>query len=948
LPLSPNTRLGPYLIVGSLGSGGMGEVYRARDSRLGRDVALKVLPQDLRADPEFSARFAREARTLSQLSHPNICTLHDVGRDGDVEYLVMEFIEGETLHARLQRGALPVRDVLDHADQIASALVEAHRAGLVHRDLKPANLMLTNRGIKLLDFGLARPAQPADTQASPEEAGDAPTMAAPLTEQGAILGTFDYMAPEQLEGREADARTDLFAFGCVLYQMATGEPPFPGRDIVARLGAMVGGGPLAPSRRNRAIPKGLDAIVARCLESSPEDRPATAAEVVEALGALRRWPREEGVQELLRLCEASLFLEEGRDSWSAFELAAEIEKLAPDDPIVRRLQPSFASEVSITSEPEGAEVFAAFYGDPPGEEIGLGRTPLCGIHLPRGLTRLRLERPGHRVVHDLLWTLGQNMDNATIEGELTWHYSLRPEGELPEGMEEVPPGGFTLYMPGLDHLGAEPTGAFLLDRHPVTNREYKRFVDDGGYEREEFWRETFLEEGVELGRTEAMSRMVDTVGRPGPAGWMMGEYPAGDDEHPVSGVCWYEAAAYAAWAGKTLPTIFHWNRVAMPICSALIAPPANFSGRGTVPVGQTRSFNRFGVHDLAGNVREWVLNSVDPPARRFILGGGWNDPGYAFVDAYAQPAFDRSATNGFRCMRAIEPDPNAAQLERSIPLPFRDFRSEEPVPDQVFDHFRRQFQYDRMPLDTTLVAEEELPTGPWRTYEIDAAYGGERMRVHVFLPSRGEPPYQTVVMFPGSLALHNRVFNHAESQRLDFLVRGGRALVLPIYKGTFERGGALTSDYPEETTLYKDHLVMWGKDLSRAVDFVESCEGLDAERLAYFGLSWGGALGAILPAIEPRIRVNVLYVAGFCFQRALPEADQINYVTRVTQPTLMLNGELDFFFPVESSQRPMFELLGTPEEHKKRLTYARGHTVPRAELVRESVGWLDSYLGAVL
>jgi pimeloyl-ACP methyl ester carboxylesterase len=155
----------------------------------------------------------------------------------------------------------------------------------------------------------------------------------------------------------------------------------------------------------------------------------------------------------------------------------------------------------------------------------------------------------------------------------------------------------------------------------------------------------------------------------------------------------------------------------------------------------------------------------------------------------------------------------------------------------------------------------------------------------------------------------------------------------------------LTSDYPEETTLYKDHVVMWGKDLSRAVDFVETREELDAERVAYFGLSWGGALGAILPAIETRIRVNVLYVAGFCFQRALPEADQLNYVTRVTQPTLMLNGELDFFFPVESSQQPMFERLGTPPEHKKRLTYPRGHTVPRPELVKESVAWLDGYLG---
>jgi eukaryotic-like serine/threonine-protein kinase len=221
------------------------------------------------------------------------------------------------------------------------------------------------------------------------------------------------------------------------------------------------------------------------------------------------------------------------------------------------------------------------------------------------------------------------------------------------------------------------------------------------------------------------------------------------------------------------------------------------------------------------------------------------------------------------------------------------------------------------------------------------------MQAHLFLPARSKPPYQTVVLFPGSQAIHTRTFGLAEIRRIDFLVKSGRALILPIYKGTFERGGEMKSDYPEPTAFYKDHVVMWGKDLGRTIDYIETREDLDASRLAYFGTSWGGAVGAILPAVEKRIRANVLYVAGLCFQRALPEADQINYVTRVTQPTLMLNGELDFFFPAETSQRPMFELLGTPAEHKKRLTYARGHTVPKVDLIKETVGWLDRYFGTV-
>jgi dipeptidyl aminopeptidase/acylaminoacyl peptidase len=191
------------------------------------------------------------------------------------------------------------------------------------------------------------------------------------------------------------------------------------------------------------------------------------------------------------------------------------------------------------------------------------------------------------------------------------------------------------------------------------------------------------------------------------------------------------------------------------------------------------------------------------------------------------------------------------------------------------------------------------------------------------------------------------VFNPLDLRRADFIPRSGRAVVLPVYKGTYHRGGDLHSDYPSETTQYRDYVIMWARDLGRAIDYVESRDDLDATRLAFYGLSWGGYMGAIMPAIERRIRANVLYVAGLTFQRALPEADPINYITRVTQPTLMLNGELDFFFPVETSQKPMFELLGTPPEHKRRLTYHGGHSVPRVEMIKETLGWLDRYLGPV-
>ena len=209
MPLASGTRLGPYEITAPLGAGGMGEVFRAKDTRLGRDVAVKVLPQHLSDNPEVRARFEREAKTVSSLNHPNICTLFDVGREGDTDYLVMELVEGETLAARLLKGALPLADVLKLGAQIADALDRAHRAGVIHRDLKPGNVMLAKSGAKLMDFGLARAAGMAGPAAGSgvgmATATHSPTMAAPLTAEGTILGTFQYMAPEQLEGREADA-----------------------------------------------------------------------------------------------------------------------------------------------------------------------------------------------------------------------------------------------------------------------------------------------------------------------------------------------------------------------------------------------------------------------------------------------------------------------------------------------------------------------------------------------------------------------------------------------------------------------------------------------------------------------------------------------------------------------------------------------------------------------
>ncbi|MCI0602010.1 protein kinase [bacterium] len=287
--LPSGTFLGPYEILSQIGAGGMGEVYRAKDTRLDRLVAIKILPVHLSANSTLKQRFEREARTVSSLNHPHICTVHDIGRQNEIDYLVMEFIEGETLQSRLVRGPLSTSELLKYSIHIADALDKAHRHGVIHRDLKPGNIMLTKSGAKLLDFGLARKEAPLIRQT-----GDSalPTASQPLTAEGTILGTLAYMAPEQLQGKEADARTDIFAFGALLYEMATGKRAFEGNSQVNLISAILRDEPAAISTIQHMSPPALYRVVRTCLAKDPEDRWQTAHDLQLEL----KWMADAGSQ----------------------------------------------------------------------------------------------------------------------------------------------------------------------------------------------------------------------------------------------------------------------------------------------------------------------------------------------------------------------------------------------------------------------------------------------------------------------------------------------------------------------------------------------------------------------------------------------------------------------------------------------------------------------------
>lgn len=316
--LAPASRLGPYEITGALGKGGMGEVYRARDTRLEREVAIKLLPPSLAADEQFRARFEREAKSVSALNHPHICTLHDVGeqkQDGEsLHYLVLELIEGESLADKIAKGPLPLGDVLGYGRQVASALDAAHRRGIVHRDLKPGNVMITKGGAKLLDFGLAKGGERGGLGVLSSQE----TVDKPLTEQGTILGTFQYMAPEQLEGAAADARTDIFALGVLLYEMATGKKAFEGKTRTSLIAAIVSSQPPAISSVAPLSPPALDHVVRKCLEKDPDDRWQSARDVVAELD----WIAEGGSRAGLPAVVASRRRVREGAAWSAAAVLA--------------------------------------------------------------------------------------------------------------------------------------------------------------------------------------------------------------------------------------------------------------------------------------------------------------------------------------------------------------------------------------------------------------------------------------------------------------------------------------------------------------------------------------------------------------------------------------------------------------------------------------------------
>ncbi len=934
-----------YQTQEEIGRGGMGIVYRALDTRLGRLAALKLLPQDAAGDPERIRRFVQEARAASALNHPNIVTIYDVGEDAGTTFIAMELVSGTPLDRLLRDGRVTVEQALDYATQVASALEAAHARGIIHRDIKPANIMITSDGrAKVLDFGLAKLVDrgPADS-----------TVSAVGTRAGIIMGTAAYMSPEQAEGHPLDARSDIFSLGAVLYEMLAGRRPFGGDSDIAVITSILRDTP-APLRSVRPeIPATLQTVVDRCLAKSPADRFQNAGALRAELTLLNRPVRQRNSNRGRNLVLAAVALllaaaagfaawqwtQIRRERWVQNEALPEIERLQNENqPLaavalarnVERYAPADAARVrerwmpfTLTTTPDGAEVSIKQYLDADGPWIPLGRTPLQGVRMPFGYYRVRIARAGYLPLEFSMPTPQRRS------------VALVPEAEAPAGMVPVPGGPFSLGITGTVTLPD-----FWIDRLEVTNEQFKKFVDDGGYRKPEYWKEPFVDKGRTSTFEEAIGRFRDSTGRPGPATWELGTYAEGRGEFPVGGLSWFEAAAYAEYRGKSLPTVHQWYRAAPPEdLSSEILELSNFDSRAPVRAGERQGLGPFGTLDMAGNVKEWCANVAGDSTLRYILGGAWDEPSYRYTEDDAQSPWDRNPRHGVRLVKNLGPIDEAS---RGIDRVYGDPQSVVPVSDAKFQELTRFYLYDRAPLHVKVEAVDDS-SPHWRKEKIsfDAAYPGERIPAYLFLPKNATPPFQTIVLFPSAYSVNVPTSENLDLSRFDFIIRSGRALLYPIYKGTFERRVDVAT-----ASQRRDLHVQWAKDFFRAVDYLETRPEVDKEKLAYYSLSMGAFFGPIPVALEPRIKAAVFASGGLRFNYPA-EIQPANFAPRIKVPVLLLNGKHDFQAPLES-QRRMHELLGTAPKHKHHVALEGGHVpIDQRQMIREVLTFFDRYLGEI-
>ncbi len=869
--------------------------------------------------------------------------------------------------------------------EVADALAYAHDEGIIHRDVKPSNLMLAPDGrLVLLDFGIARICQEQE-----------------MTAAGAFVGTPRYMSPEQIRSETPgpDQRSDVYALGATMYELLTLRPLFDGRNREEVIGQILSAEPVRPRQIDRDIPVDLETICLKATEKEPLSRYETAADMAEDLrrylaghvvrarlpGATdrlvklirrrktaailalclliatafaltiawkhysTRWAQQNAMAQIDRLIQ-----EEAH--FAAFVIAERAARYIPEDPLLVNRWPLMSREYSIATQPAGAKVFLKDYSAARSSWRYVGTTPVKHARIPFGTNRWRVEKSGFVPIESVHSNDLPRLraDPADLKpGHMS--FFLHEVRRHPANMVWIGPSDLNqrrLY-PGQPKI--PPAPAFLIGKYEVTNRRFREFVDRGGYEAPELWEHPFIKDGRVIAWSEGIEQFRDQTGRPGPATWRHGRYSAREADFPVGGVSWYEAAAYARFRDLHLPTIYHWTWSAHADDNpSRIAHLSNFSDV-PAPVGRYKGMGRFGLYDAAGNMREWCSNAVvGDEELRCNLGGAIGEYDYMFFKGTVRSAWDRDPANGFRCVKYLGgkdavPEAAFAPVERKT----RDLSRLVPISSEILRSYTETwYDYDRIELHARIESTDEADgrREPYLRREritFDAAYPNERVIIYLHLPRTGSEPYQVVIWHPGEGARTSPWDETAYTHELICLLQSGRAVAVPFYRGTYERRVERDA-YPPEGIQSRNLHVQRAQDLRRTIDYLETREDIDTDRIAYVGLSWGGQVGPVMIATESRIRTGILLLGGIGMHERHPACDPINFAPHVTIPMLMINTRDDSIYPYETAQRPLFQLLGAPAADKRHVLLPGWHSVPqeyRKQYHREITEWLDRHLG---
>ena len=644
--------------------------------------------------------------------------------------------------------------------------------------------------------------------------------------------------------------------------------------------------------------------------------------------------------------------------FEAYDLATAIRKYLPDDPRLPRLMLEITDDLAISTEPAGAQVYLRrFAADASGHlpsRYLVGTTPIRDLPIPRGNYLMYIEKNGYAPIQRTLSTVSYHLFRGMRK--ISIEHKLIEGANMPERMVFIPGGTYKLLAYGRPTETAVQLDDFFIDKFEVTNGEYKEFINASGYLKKEYWKYPFVKHGKSLSWEEAMRELRDQTGLPGPRGWSSEDYPGGQAEYPVTGITWYEAAAYAAFRGKQLPTLYQWEKAARVGVSALYSRTAmpwglesedtsqraNFAGKGTMPVDSFEfGVSPYGCYNMAGNVAEWCLNARGDDF--FIAGGSWHDPPYLFGDYGAFPGSYSSNALKFRC---VLNSPRAKEDQGATHFPAEEPPTYEATSEASFRSWLSHYRYDNTPLNAKI--EEVVETAEWRREKI--SYDGvqdERTLAYLFLPKNSQPPFQVINYIPGTSAFTSATIPQSVDLLVQPHIKAGRALLAVVLRGYVERKDPLYVPVPFRegaSVRFRDQMVHWATEIRRGLDYLQTRPDIDAQKIAFWNVS--RASFVVIAAIEPRYRSVIFESDGLPkeYLSFLPEANPIFFAPHVRAPKLMLNGRYDEQWPFHSAIKPMYNLLREP----KRLEVCDCGHIPPAEISVPIINsWLDKTLGPV-